>query len=349
MRDLSRFETVSPLAMLGAEPCSHPRGRVRLSFIDQPERERPTLLRECFARAGVHYDVRALPDAPFQADFAINPFPGLTMMLGALRGSCKRGARELSFGMCDDLALTVNLDGVHQIERQNGDLVLRAGEAVFSPCSDIQTRTQDGTLLALRFPRTSFAMVDGLDDRLVRRIPSDLPALRLLRSYLSAVWDAPIDAGPDLQRSLVTHVYDLLAVMMGAKRDLAAVAQERGVAAARLSAIKRDIVRHLASPDLSIAVLALHHCCTTRSIQRLFEREGTTFSEYLLQQRLARAHDLLGDPDRRAEKISSVALDCGFGDLSYFNRAFRRRYGTAPSEVRAQAQCAGVAGGRRDN
>jgi AraC-like DNA-binding protein len=28
-------------------------------------------------------------------------------------------------------------------------------------------------------------------------------------------------------------------------------------------------------------------------------------------------------------------MDAGFGDLSYFNRAFRRRYRAAPSDVRA--------------
>jgi AraC-like DNA-binding protein len=35
--------------------------------------------------------------------------------------------------------------------------------------------------------------------------------------------------------------------------------------------------------------------------------------------------------------VSSIALDAGFGDISYFNRAFRRRYGATPSDVRAQA------------
>ena len=36
-------------------------------------------------------------------------------------------------------------------------------------------------------------------------------------------------------------------------------------------------------------------------------------------------------------KISAVAFDAGFGDLSYFNRTFRRRYDAAPSDVRARA------------
>jgi transcriptional regulator GlxA family with amidase domain len=179
--------------------------------------------------------------------------------------------------------------------------------------------------------------VDGLDDRVVERIPGDSPALRLLRSYLGVAWDEQADAGADLQRSLVTHVYDLMAVMTGATRAVAALAQERGIAAARLAVLKQDIGRHLAQPDLSVAALAQRHRCTARSIQRMFEAEGTTFTHYVLAERLARAHALLGDPRPRAEKISEVALDCGFGDVSYFNRAFRRRYGVAPSDVRAQA------------
>jgi AraC-like DNA-binding protein len=70
----------------------------------------------------------------------------------------------------------------------------------------------------------------------------------------------------------------------------------------------------------------------------MFESEGTTFTEHVLAQRLARAHRVLVDPRRSGEKISAVAYDCGFGDVSYFNRAFRQRYGAAPSDVRAQAR-----------
>jgi AraC-like DNA-binding protein len=125
---------------------------------------------------------------------------------------------------------------------------------------------------------------------------------------------------------------------MGATCDAAAVAQQRGMQAARLHAIKQDIDRQLETQNLSVATLAQHHRCTARSIQRMFEAEGTTFTEYVLARRLRRAHTLLSNPFRRAEKISAVALDCGFGDISYFNRAFRRRYGLAPSDVRVQSE-----------
>jgi AraC-like DNA-binding protein len=32
--------------------------------------------------------------------------------------------------------------------------------------------------------------------------------------------------------------------------------------------------------------------------------------------------------------ITAIAFDAGFGDLSYFNRTFRRRYGATPSDIR---------------
>jgi AraC-like DNA-binding protein len=63
--------------------------------------------------------------------------------------------------------------------------------------------------------------------------------------------------------------------------------------------------------------------------------EGTTFTEYVLSQRIVRARRMLTDPRLAGEKISTVAYDCGFADLSYFNRAFRRHCGAAPSDVRA--------------
>jgi AraC-like DNA-binding protein len=66
------------------------------------------------------------------------------------------------------------------------------------------------------------------------------------------------------------------------------------------------------------------------------------FTEYVLGRRIARAHGQLSDPRQSAEKISSVAYNCGFGDVSYFNRVFRRQYGLAPSDVRAQARLTGI-------
>ena len=76
---------------------------------------------------------------------------------------------------------------------------------------------------------------------------------------------------------------------------------------------------------------------TPRHVHKLFEKEGLTFSSFVLGQRLSRAHRLLSNPHLADRNISSVAFDVGFGDLSYFNRTFRRRYGVTPTEIRQSA------------
>ena len=43
------------------------------------------------------------------------------------------------------------------------------------------------------------------------------------------------------------------------------------------------------------------------------------------------------EPEFAERPVSSIAYDVGFGDLSYFNRSFRRAYGATPSDVRSGA------------
>jgi AraC-like DNA-binding protein len=57
----------------------------------------------------------------------------------------------------------------------------------------------------------------------------------------------------------------------------------------------------------------------------------------VLGRRLAYAHRLLADPRSAHRRISDIAFEAGFGDLSRFNKAFRRQYGVTPSDVRAMA------------
>jgi AraC-like DNA-binding protein len=47
-----------------------------------------------------------------------------------------------------------------------------------------------------------------------------------------------------------------------------------------------------------------------------------------------RAHRMLTDARWRDRSIAAIAFEAGFGDLSYFNRVFKRVYGLRPSELR---------------
>lgn len=62
-------------------------------------------------------------------------------------------------------------------------------------------------------------------------------------------------------------------------------------------------------------------------------RTQMTFTEYLLQLRIAQAQKLLLDQEI---SISEVAFSVGFENLSYFNRVFKRLTGKIPSDYRRQ-------------
>jgi AraC-like DNA-binding protein len=193
----------------------------------------------------------------------------------------------------------------------------------------------------LRVPvRLLSPLVDDLEASYGRMIPADNAALQLLVGYIGAREEIDAVVTPEVERRVVTHIHDLMALAIGATRDADEIAKSRGVNAAWLRAIKEDIATSLDQPDLTVATIAARHRINPRQIQRLFENEGTTLTEYVLGQRLVRAHRLLTDPLRANQKVIAISLDVGFSNLSYFNRAFRRRYGVTPSELRAAARSA---------
>jgi AraC-like DNA-binding protein len=180
-------------------------------------------------------------------------------------------------------------------------------------------------------------LLHDFDAVLARPVPKQVEALRLLSNYIDGLLSEKLILTSDLARLVAAHIYDLAALTMGATRDAGEIAKGRGLRAARLREIKADIAEKLASPNLSVETVAMRQQVSLRYVQMLFEQEGTTFSQYVISQRLLRAHRMLTDPRFADRSITSVAFDAGFGDLSYFNRAFRRCYGGTPSEIRAAA------------
>ena len=141
-------------------------------------------------------------------------------------------------------------------------------------------------------------------------------------------------AAPGLRSLAINHVHDLIALALGVTRDAGETTNAGGLRAARLRAAKVYILENSFQQDISVSVVSAHLGVTPRYLQRLFEADGTTFSAFLLGQRLARAYRMLCDRQFLDRPVGVIAYDVGFGDLSYFNRCFRRQYGATPTEIR---------------
>lgn len=105
--------------------------------------------------------------------------------------------------------------------------------------------------------------------------------------------------------------------------------------APRINAIKSYILDEIANPDLCLADIAAQQGISSSYVRKLFADEGTKFTAYVLEIRLQNVCRMLTDPDSRIHSVSAIAATCGFNDVSYFNRAFRKRYGCTPSDLRS--------------
>lgn len=296
--------------------------------------------REAFGRTFLHLDLEPQGEL-FTTRMSLRALPGLG--LGAVTTSACRvmRTRELIADGQDDIGLVAMLDGHGRARDHDGNEVeFRSGEAVFlrNGKQGVVEYGKDARYLCFTIPERVFAgVVADRDAACMRTIRADSGPLDLLTRYTQlVVADETLtrDAGAAIAR----HVHDLATMVMAGTPELAAALDGRGArAAARLAAIKADIASRITDGTLSVADIAAKFGITPRYIARLFEQDGTSFTAFVLEQRLSLARSLLEDPARARLPIGALALASGFGDISYFNKRFRQRYGMTPSDVRETA------------
>ena len=313
-------------------------GTFRFSTDNFAAHERLEAWQEIFGRKVVGVDTTPLSEAPFRVDLTVRALPGLTII--EEEHSPLRMARTLALLADGDDGVVLGINATHCVSHQFGrETTLEPGDGVLLSNADIGVHNIPAELRMLGLNLSRSRLLPHLrdaDPALMRRIPSDTAALGLLKRYLTLLGEEALST-PELQHVAVSHIYDLAALALGATRDAAEAAAGRGLAAARLTAIKADILKNLGRFDLSLTALAKRHGITPRYIGALFEREATSFSHYVRERRLARALRLLTSAGHAHLLISAIAYEVGFSDVSNFNHAFRRHYGASPSEARATA------------
>jgi AraC-like DNA-binding protein len=224
---------------------------------------------------------------------------------------------------------------------------LHPGDWTLMSNSDVNVITvpEQGRHLGFTVPRAAIILlVPDIGATFARRIPASSPALQMLVRYLDLVRRDNVVTTPELGAAFTDHVCDLLAVALGPTRDAAEQARTRGLPAARLQAIKDDIADNLRRPELSVHTIAARLGVSVRYVQQIFEESGLTFTAYLTEQRLAAAYKALRRRAPADVPVSTIAFDCGFANVSHFNRLFRQRFGCTPSDVRNAARAPGHEG-----
>lgn len=124
------------------------------------------------------------------------------------------------------------------------------------------------------------------------------------------------------------HLMQLIAYLA---RCYASTKRPRSQPLLRLGEVLSYIDRHYREPITIPQLLQVAHMSQStlmRTFQRVFKRAPI---DYLIRVRIQKACELLADQEQR---ITDVALACGFNDSNYFTRQFRRVSGRSPREYR---------------
>ena len=119
------------------------------------------------------------------------------------------------------------------------------------------------------------------------------------------------------------------------QRELLALASEED-SSSGTQHFEKLILEQLSNPNLALGELAKQLGFSTNYLSLLIKKElGTSFQEYVTQQRIQRAKRLLLSTDM---KIYEVALAVGIEDMNYFSYRFKSIVGVSPKSFRSGAK-----------
>lgn len=276
--------------------------------------------------------------SPLYIDARIQLLPGVSIAL--VKSSpltAIRKASHIADGN-DDISLLINPGGVGKwVSKQqtHGELTCSSGASCLAlneyPGS-IHFGGKQSQFLSISFSHALMSpLVHDIYGAAKKRLLPSEPLQRLTGLAL-AVAQQPLVSDQHDPTKLSEELLDLGSLILGATPDAKIQARGRGLRAARLRAIKADIAALALSGDVSLSQVAARHRVSPSYVRALFRNENTSFTDYVLEQRLQRAFQIL--VNHHHVSVSTIAFQTGFNNLAWFYRAFKQRYGMPPGEAR---------------
>jgi AraC-like DNA-binding protein len=254
------------------------------------------------------------------------------------RGSSARFARtrDLLDDGCDDLVLISATRGKVHVTQGSKAIDLTAGQMCLTEMNIVGAAdlNQTGGFTTTRFPRRLLLQIaPSAETQLARPLGHDRTLSGMIERYSALC--SQVAGKLDLlgQKTAAQHLTDLVGQFVGTGAEQNNLIEQRGFLAARLEFMKADALRNLDKSSLTIETVARANGLSARQAQRMFAVAGTTFTEFVLEQRLLLSRQLLLRDQAHRRKVSDVAFTVGFNDLSYFHRSFKRRFGVTPSDI----------------
>lgn len=227
--------------------------------------------------------------------------------------------------------------GNHTYQTQADDLFFVNQEELHRIVAQDETLSYDTIIFSL--PALRFSVADSAQSYLMPllhnqvRFPEQVTSAAMRQELVSLVaqmMDCTSKKLPGYELMAKSLLLQMIAVFLAHR---ALYPAERAVLekSQRLKQMLEYLQNHLSDP-LSIAVMAQTFHLSEKYFSRYFRTAtGQNFTAYLNAIRMEHACTLLQETDL---SVLEIALECGYENISYFNRVFRRQMHQSPTQYR---------------
>lgn len=233
----------------------------------------------------------------------------------------------------DHLSICVVQSGEHRADQNGTSVALKPGDVLLTH----HARPSKGAYtpfkcLRLHIPRSMAPSF--LRDRDVNGVvlKGSLASTRLLARHIESLWDSLTDLAPDEIDASVEASFLIATGNLQANISLLPD-QRDAVGRTYKRTIQSFIDERRHDPRLGPDMICASFHVSKSKLYRLFEPEGGVAS-FITARRLDHCCEQLKARGREAGPISSLAYACGFHSDVSFSRAFRRRFGVSPRDMR---------------
>lgn len=246
-------------------------------------------------------------------------------------GGAERTTKDVRRDGFDHYYAIFQIGGSSTITQRDEALKLSVGNVAIVDSSCPVTyisEHREGRWLSLVLPRNTMQSHLGFELQGLAQRRGETPAERLLLDLVSnAAGDDP--SSEQSQTWMQLAVYDLLGALF-APADRA----DKTLRTDKLfKRICEMIESRFTDPDICAREIATEAGISLRYMQKLFTERETTFGHFVASRRLdlAESHIRRRALTRSDQPLSSIAYFCGYRDYTHFARAYRSRFGRAPS------------------
>jgi AraC-like DNA-binding protein len=301
-----------------------------------PTHERFDLWRESIACVFEVEANKTVRSNGFQAEIDANMFGSVMLArTQTLEQRWERSPRLMAKDGMDHYMIQLYEKGDMLWETDSGPMSFpKDGLVVFDLAQPMVSKTNNFANISLFIPRLMLEdQLKSAGDQHLRVLTGREPMVQLLRDHMISLKKLSSRITARQAVEIAPATVGLAAACLNAAISPDSPHQASGIVFAQITKARRFVEANITNPNLSVEAICIEVGVSRSKLYELFESFGG-IARYVRERRLRRALLALTDATTCHHSIYDIALASGYTNDAAFVRAFRRRYGLTPKDVR---------------